>query len=1322
MKRIIVSIFLLFIFFINLKAVSTNEVSQNNLNHQQKTTLSLSEEEKDWIKNNPVIKLAIMNYWPHDSNGNSLHTEILKLINEYTGTNIIPVRFDKWKDGFKQAVSADKIHGIMGLSYSKQRADEHFYYSQVYDYTPAYLIVRKDNKNINSIKDLKNKNVYLKSKAITHKIIAQKVQNANVIGLPDIQTIYEKLSSTNEADAMLAYFIDKSRLEEYNLKIVEIVYDRFGEVSIGTNHKYPHLASIINKAFNLIPKDQLVHLREDIFDEIKLKSSIYSIQDLDWIKQHPIINVGIQKDFVPFNFIDEVGNYIGISRDYLDIIERISGLKFKYHTAKDEKELIGLIKNERIDLIPAINFEKDKEKYLNFTVSYITLVNYFFTKKDYPKIDNLAHLEGKTISLVKGNKLIEWIKENYPKINIIQRDSIISCLELVRSNKSVAFIGDNPSTTYNLEKYFIKDIVLNTYIKQDKYPELYMATKKEYEPLAKIISKTINDIEKKEKNYISSKWMSSLEKEKIPFTKKEQKWLNKRQVVKYVYDPDWAPYEWKNEFDQHTGITSDILKIISDKTDIQFEAVNTNSWSESMQAVRDKKAIMYSAVSKNEQRQKYMDFTDTILYKVPCVLVSKVSDNNIYLDLAISLDNKKVAVVRNTALHDYIKTTYPDIKLSLVDSNIEGFTKLDRDNVDVFLLNASTAEYFIKSRGFKNIKISTKIDFDYELRVALSKDAPKELFSILNKTIETITLKNLSDVYHKWTNYIVAEKTNWKLIFEIVGVISLLTFFLIYSNRKLKNTVELKTADIKKKNKELEILMTSFDKNVIFTRTDLDGIITYASEAFCKISGYSVDELIGQPHSIIRHPDTPNELFKQMWESITNGLSWDGEMKNKTKNGGFFWVQTHLEPDYDSEYNVIGYSALRNDITNKKAFEDLSKNLEKKVEDRTKDLEIQKKQVEIILDNILLPILITSKKERKILYANRYAERQYDTSVEKLIGSSIDCIYQVKNQKDEILNELREKGYVENLEQHYKTFSNKEFIGLLSVKPITYKQEDAFIGMVTDITRQKEIEKEIRRIHKQTKDSIEYASLIQQSLIPQERFLKDYFSEYFTILEPKDIVGGDIYLFEEVREGEALIMVIDCTGHGVAGAFVTMLVKAIERQIVGRINRDEELVSPAKILSIFNRSMKHLLKQESIDSISNAGFDGQVIYYNKKDKIVKFASARNELFYIQNNNLEVIKGDRHSVGYKDSKSDYQFTEHIIDVSKETTMYISTDGYWDQIGEQTQRSFGKRRFKAMIEDIKNEPMIDQKNKFIDTLKKYQGNMDRQDDITVLAIKL
>ena len=280
------------------------------------------------------------------------------------------------------------------------------------------------------------------------------------------------------------------------------------------------------------------------------------------------------------------------------------------------------------------------------------------------------------------------------------------------------------------------------------------------------------------------------------------------------------------------------------------------------------------------------------------------------------------------------------------------------------------------------------------------------------------------------------------------------------------------------------------------------------------------------------------------------------------------------------------------------------------------------------------------------------------------------------------------------------------------------------IKTIQDRTLQMEYaKKEIEDINKHTRESIEYAALIQSALIPDNDVMRKYFKEQFILWQPKDVVGGDIYLFEELRDdNECLLMVIDCTGHGVPGAFVTMLVKAIERQIIGKIKSSQKDVSPAEILSIFNIRMKQLLKQDGDPSISNAGFDGQVMYYNKKDKILKFASARNEIIYYQDDELKIIKGDRHSIGYKHSDKKFEFSEHTVDVSKETTVYLCSDGYWDQNGGEKDLPFGKKRLKRMLAEIHKESMADQQEEFIYTFEDYKGDGVVSDDVTVVGFKI
>ena len=130
-------------------------------------------------------------------------------------------------------------------------------------------------------------------------------------------------------------------------------------------------------------------------------------------------------------------------------------------------------------------------------------------------------------------------------------------------------------------------------------------------------------------------------------------------------------------------------------------------------------------------------------------------------------------------------------------------------------------------------------------------------------------------------------------------------------------------------NWEHEKLIDTFSQHVIASKTDLKGNITYVSDAFCDISGYSKKELLGKPHNIVRHPDVSKDFYKKMWTTIKSGKSFSGELKNKKKDGSAYWVGVEISPDYNKLGEHIGYSAIRTNISKQKALEELLE--EKKV-------------------------------------------------------------------------------------------------------------------------------------------------------------------------------------------------------------------------------------------------------------------------------------------------------------------------------------------------------------------------------------------------------
>jgi serine phosphatase RsbU (regulator of sigma subunit) len=257
---------------------------------------------------------------------------------------------------------------------------------------------------------------------------------------------------------------------------------------------------------------------------------------------------------------------------------------------------------------------------------------------------------------------------------------------------------------------------------------------------------------------------------------------------------------------------------------------------------------------------------------------------------------------------------------------------------------------------------------------------------------------------------------------------------------------------------------------------------------------------------------------------------------------------------------------------------------------------------------------------------------------------------------------------------------------------------------------------EIEKSHEKIQHSINYASRIQQALLPEDSFLSENFSSHFIFNKPKDIVSGDFYYLKKKNEF-IIIAVADCTGHGVPGAFVSMLGISFLNEIIN----ENKVENAAKILEELRIKVKTSLKQTDKKNSNKDGMDIALCVLDTKTMQLSFSGANNPLFIVKENSFEEFKATRNPIGIH--PKELPFKNNEIQLQKQDKIYMFSDGYTDQFGGEKGMKFYKNNFKELLIRNSTNSLSEQKIVLSETLKNWQGAKYKQtDDILIVGIEV
>jgi len=521
---------------------------------------------------------------------------------------------------------------------------------------------------------------------------------------------------------------------------------------------------------------------------------------------------------------------------------------------------------------------------------------------------------------------------------------------------------------------------------------------------------------------------------------------------------------------------------------------------------------------------------------------------------------------------------------------------------------------------------------------------------------------------------------------------------------KTNTHLEEKIQEVNQSQKRLYSLLENASE--LITIYDAEKKLKYVSPSVTNILGYSEEEMFaGKDFDRINKKGQTilNKMFEDLLEMP--GESQIVQYSYLNKHGSIIFLET-TGRNLLNDTAIAGLILNTSDITERKRAE-------KEQRMRGQMQTLSDNSPDIILRVDLNRIVFYANPAIE-LYTGGKAEDFNKKHVEELglneeVVKTIDSIVEeIKKNKEKIQDEIE--------------FPINEDRKVMNLNAIPEFNEDSrletILFILHDITTLKKIEEEIKEKNAKITDSINYAFRLQNAILPSQKLIKQSFPDSFMFYRPRDIVSGDFpWMYE--KDDDIYIAAIDCTGHGVPGAMLSLIGYFIMNQILSQPG----VLSPGEILDQLHKGVQQTLRQDKEGASARDGMDVALCKVNFKEMQLQYSGAHRPLYFVRNGELTEYKGTRSAIGGipKEGKPLVQFENHVVDIVKNDCVYFFSDGLPDQFGGPEKRKYFPKRIKQHILDNKDTPMNQMYTLFKTDYQEWLGNEMPIDDVLLIGIR-
>jgi two-component system sensor histidine kinase/response regulator len=855
----------------------------------------LTAKERRWLDEHKPFYIAVMDGWPPfnyvDEYGdpNGIGIDYLNALNKRLGNILEPVP-GEWKRIYKD-VKDKRLDAIMDIT-PKPAREPFFNFTTPYLKVPHIIIARKDSLFIESEKSLEGRTLALEQGFGNVKYFQEnypgtklKLYTNTLLALDAVSRGDADAYAGNRAVAL--YLIDKYFIS--NLQAHGRLTKAASALSLGIRKDWPIFRDILQRALDDIGKDEhreIINrwIRPDVGKSKQPTDISLTVEELEWLSEHREIPIGVDGNWPPIDFFDESGEHVGVTADYLNLLNARIGIKFIPQRSPRFKDMLQKVEGGELKVGVSISFKKERAEKLYFSKSFYQVNKVIIAREGSEGFKRIEDLYGKRVAIEDGFLTMHELQEKHPQIELIPVASTLEALQTVSLGSADAYMGDQVVADWLQRQHGLSNlqIVGNPGLASSPLNFVVSKTAPEWETLINIINKVLISVTEEERQQIEKRWLEKDDTKRvlprIELTADEQRWLQEHKSIRLGVDANWAPVEFIDQNGNYRGLTSEYMAIFAEQLGINWIKPNRMPWTEVLSGLEEKHIDVAPLISRTQEREAYLNFTKTYL-DFPYVIFNRQGDP--VLKGLDGLIGKKVAAVEGYSINNILKLQHPQIEHIYFSSVKDAMRSVSVGETDAYVGSLTVGGYLIGQEGLTNLQVASPTRYSRKYGIGIRKDWP-ELVGILNKAIDSLDDALKNDILRRWSTVKYKQHVDYTLVWQVLGI-ALLVLLIgsIWTVQIRRNKQIAQKAWVR-----LELTLRSAQLGAWEARISADGVPIL-----------SLDEIFYRHHGI---PDSMQDLSLDDFFNFVD----EGSLPAMRKNINRF-LKGSVE-DFIFEYRVRG--------------------------------------------------------------------------------------------------------------------------------------------------------------------------------------------------------------------------------------------------------------------------------------------------------------------------------------------------------------------------------------------------------------------------------